>query len=84
MEVADMQATAKDLRFYSKELIENVLKGEEIVITYHGKPIAKLVPIEENGSSDRNKNELFGIWKDNDRVNEVGEYISSVRKGRFE
>ncbi len=84
MEVANMQATAKDLRFYSKELIENVLKGEEIVITYHGKPIAKLIPIEENKIVGQDKNELFGIWKDNDQMKDVDEYISSIRKGRFE
>jgi len=42
-----MKATAKDLRFHSKELIETVNRGEEVVITFRGKPCAKLVPFED-------------------------------------
>ena len=38
-----MQATAKDLRFHSTELLNMVKRGEEVVITYRGKPCAKLV-----------------------------------------
>jgi len=49
-----MKATAKDLRFHSKELIDSVRRGEEIVITFRGKPCAKLVPYQElkNKESD--------------------------------
>ncbi len=39
-----IQATAQDLRFHSKELLDTVNRGEEVVITYRGKPCAKLVP----------------------------------------
>jgi len=39
-----MRATAKDLRFQSRELLNTVNRGEEVVITYRGKPCAKLVP----------------------------------------
>jgi len=42
-----MKATAKDLRFHSKELIDSVSRGEEVVITFRGKPCAKLVPYQE-------------------------------------
>ncbi len=42
-----MKATAKDLRLHLKELIEAVNRGEEVVITFRGKPCAKLVPYRE-------------------------------------
>jgi prevent-host-death family protein len=77
-----MKATAKDLRFNSKELLDTVNRGEEVVITFHGKPCAKLVPYEK-GNGQSAKNELFGIWKDNDRVQNVDEYVRGLRKGRF-
>ncbi len=77
-----MKATAKDLRFHSKELINTVTKGEEVVITYRGKPCAKLVPYEEL-KKEKKKNELFGMWKDNDRVENIDGHIRSLRKGRF-
>ena len=31
-----MKATAKDLRFHSREILESVLRGEEVTITYRG------------------------------------------------
>jgi prevent-host-death family protein len=77
-----MKATAKDLRFHSKELIDSVNRGEEVVITFRGKPCAKLVPYQEI-KKKMGKNELFGIWKDNDIVQNVDEYVRNLRKGRF-
>ena len=77
-----MKATAKDLRFRSKELIDSVNRGEEVVITFRGKPCAKLVPYQEI-KKQTGKNELFGIWKDNDKVQNVDEFVRNLRKGRF-
>ncbi len=79
-----MQATAKDLRFHSKELLNTVNRGEEVVITYRGKPCAKLVPIEdEEKKLSAQPNELFGIWKDNAQTEDVDTYVRTIRKGRF-
>ena len=76
-----MKATAKDLRFNSKGLLDTVHRGEEVVITFRGKPCAKLIPYEgEDGQ--KTANELFGIWKDNDLVKNVDEYVRGLRKGR--
>jgi prevent-host-death family protein len=77
-----MKATAKDLRFHSKELLDTVNRGEEVVITYRGKPCAKLVPYSE-AKEAVSKNELFGIWKNNDCTQSVDEYVRGLRKGRF-
>ena len=77
-----MKATAKDLRFHSKELLDTVNRGEDVVITFRGKPCAKLVPYREN-KKEIIKNELFGIWKDNDMVQDVDEYVRGLRKGRY-
>lgn len=79
-----MKATAKDLRFHSKELLDTVNRGEEVVITFRGKPCAKLVPYQEiKKNIKRVKSELFGIWKDYDETQNVDEYVRSLRKGRF-
>ena len=51
-----MKATAKDLRFRSKELLGTVSRGEEVIITYRGKPCAKLVPYDEK----KNKKNIQG------------------------
>ena len=76
-----MQATAKDLRFNVKELLDTVTRGEEVIITYRGKPRAKLIPFEdETGGED----ELFGIWADHVQSEDVNEYMQTIRKGRFD
>lgn len=77
-----MKATAKDLRFHSKELLDTVNRGEEVVITYRGKPCAKLIPYSES-TEKMSKKELFGIWKNNDCTQNVDEYVRGLRKGRF-
>ncbi|CAB1057392.1 Prevent host death protein, Phd antitoxin [Olavius sp. associated proteobacterium Delta 1] len=77
-----MKATAKDLRFHSKELLDTVKRGEEVVITFRGKPCAKLVPYSEK-KAEAAKNELFGIWQDNDKVQDIDEYVRKLRKGRY-
>jgi prevent-host-death family protein len=77
-----MKATAKDLRFKSKELLDTVNRGEEVVITFRGKPCAKLIPYTENNSGAV-ENQLFGIWKDNHMVQDVDKYVRGLRKGRF-
>lgn len=78
-----MNATAKDLRFHSKELLETVKRGEEVLITFRGKPCAKLVPLETKKKKGKLKNELFGIWKDHEDIKDVEKYVRDLRKGRF-
>ena len=77
-----MKATAKDLRFHSKELIDSVSRGEEVIITFRGKPCAKLIPYSESHDKSK-KSELFGMWKDNDLAKNVDEYVRNLREGRF-
>jgi prevent-host-death family protein len=77
-----MKATAKDLRFHSKEPLETVDRGEEVVITFRGEPRAKLIPYTEEKEKVIN-NELFGIWKDKDDIQDVDEYVGEIRKGRY-
>lgn len=77
-----MKATAKDLRFHLKELLDIVNRGEEIEITFRGKPCAKLIPYTGNKKHGAT-NELFGIWKDNDSIKNVDEYVRGLRKERL-
>ena len=80
-----MIATARDLRFHTKEILEAVLRGEEVIITYRGKPRARILPVDQIDTKEnqsREKDELFGIWKDYDETADVENYVRSLRKGR--
>jgi prevent-host-death family protein len=80
-----MKATAKDLRIHSKGLLDAVSKGEDVVITFRGKPCARLVPYEEVAKTALldNQNDLFGIWADRVDIESVEGYVQNLRKGRF-
>jgi prevent-host-death family protein len=80
-----MKATAKELRVHSKELLDAVSRGEDVVITFRGKPCARLVPYEKADKPIAldNDDDLFGIWADRNDIESVEEYVQSLRKGRF-
>ncbi len=80
-----MKATAKDLRFHSKEILDTVSRGEEVIITFRGKPQAKLVPIEHHITKDKNKmyTSLFGMWKNYEKTKNVPQYVREIRRGRI-
>lgn len=59
-----MEVTVNDLRSRTKKLLDRVVKGEELVITYHGKPCAKLVPFTETGETAGGP-ELYRNWREN-------------------
>jgi prevent-host-death family protein len=77
-----MYSTAKELRFNTKELLESVSRGEEVIITFRGKPYAKLVPLEKGVKKSKGTDELFGIWKDRTDLKDVKTYVRNLRKER--
>ena len=79
-----MKATAKDLRVHSKGLLDAVSRGEDVVITFRGKPCARLVPYEKSDKPTvlDDKDDLFGIWADRIDIESVEEYVQNLRKAR--
>ena len=76
-----MQATSKDLRFHTKEILDAAVRGEEVIITFHGKPYAKIVPIAKAKHGDK-QNDFCGMWKDRKDIENVNDYIRKIRKRR--
>lgn len=77
-----MKATAKDLRYNLKNILESVDRGEEVLITNRGRIKARIVSAEEKSESPE-KNDFVGMWKDRDDIQNVDEYVRTLRKGRF-
>ncbi len=78
-----MIATAKDLRFHSKKLLDSTSRGEEVIITFRGKPVAKLVPMTKPKITKKSEDELFGIWENNNETSNVNEFVNNLRKSRL-
>ncbi len=78
-----MKASAKELRFHTREILEAVSRGEEVIITYRGKPRARIIPYDRVADENMKQDELFGIWKDNEKIEDVPRYVRDLRKGRY-
>jgi len=52
MRPSNNRVGAYDAKTHLSELLEKVEAGEEITITKHGAPIAKLVPIKKEASAE--------------------------------
>lgn len=75
-----MTVTAKDLRFNVNMLFDVLGKGEDITITYRGKPKAKLISTDKNSTNNKKDDSLFGLWKDRDIS--VDDMVRGMRRGR--
>jgi len=79
-----MYSTAKELRFHTKELLDSVSRGEEVIITFRGKPYAKLVPMKGAKKNVEKSDELFGMWKNRKDLQDVNSYVRELRKERYQ
>ncbi|GAB1431627.1 hypothetical protein MASR2M29_02520 [Spirochaetota bacterium] len=76
-----MKVTTKELRIQSGKIIEQVLVGQEITVTYRGKPLAKIIPFKSSISSNEDSI-IFGMWKNHNESESVEDYVKKLRKGR--
>ncbi len=80
-----MRATAKDLRFRTSALLQAVGQGEEVLISYRGKPLARLVPAEAPAKAAQRalpKLKGFGMWKDRADLGDAVAWTRALRQGR--
>ena len=71
-----MKISTKELRTHTKQMLDSVNRGEEVIITYRGRPRAKVIPFDE-GSGTAEETELFGIWPDHEDQASLNLLISS-------
>lgn len=80
-----MEVTAKGLRSRVGDVLACLDRGEDVTITYRGKPRAKLVGIdEEGGLAPRGRGDFpaFGMWKDRGDMIDVDVYVRGLRETR--
>lgn len=78
-----MEITTKELRIQPGKIIDQVANGEEITVTFRGKPLARIVPIVGDSSSEKEEVEgIFGMWKNRTESESVETIIRTMREGR--
>jgi len=75
-------ATAKDLRQRTSALLDSVRRGQEVVITYRGKRIAVLAPLNRIAHKELTP-VAFGMWRRRRDMRDVTRWLDSRRAARF-
>lgn len=74
-------ATAKDLRQKTAAILDQVRRGQEVVITYRGRSVAVLAPFEVV-----RRKELtslgFGMWRGRKDMGNVEKWLRKLRAPR--
>ena len=75
-------ATARDLRQKTSELLDDVRRGREVVITYRGKRIAVLAPLDRITHKELTPI-AFGMWRRRTDMRDVKRWLDRQRAPRF-
>ena len=75
-------ATAKDLRQKTAALLDEVRRGQEVVITYRGRSIAVLAPMKKTERKGLNP-VGFGMWQDRKELRSVEKWLRDLRQPRY-
>jgi prevent-host-death family protein len=69
----DKAVSAADANRRFSELLRTVKKGESVIVTSHGKPVAKIIPIEADRSGEGARTALFARLR-RERVVKAGRW----------
>ena len=75
-----MQASIRELRLHTKELFDAALRGEKVYVTCRNQDPIQLVPVKSKLIAT--ESDAFGMWKDNENVTNVDEFIDKLRRSR--
>ena len=76
-----MEVTTKELRIQPGKIIDQVSIGQEITVTYRGKPVVKIIPFKSETSETENTS-IFGMWEKHEKDESVEKKVKDLRKGR--
>jgi prevent-host-death family protein len=78
-----MKITTKELRIQPGKILDHVVNGQEVTVTFRGKALAKIVPIHKKDNiSMQEDNGFFGMWNKHKEETTVEETVRELRKGR--
>ena len=78
-----MKVSTKELRIQPGRIIDQVVNGEEVTITFRGKALARIVPIPGEETKPNEDEDIFGMWKSQGENTSVDQEIRSMREGRI-
>jgi prevent-host-death family protein len=79
-----MEATTKDLRLHTRELLAAAERGEKVIITFRGKARAVLTAFEDTAERRSVRNPAFALWANAEHETALGvdEEVRAMRQPR--
>ena len=78
-----VKITTKELRLRPGKIIDRVINGQEITVTFRGKSVVKIVPIKQKTEDpDSAEASIFWLWKEHTGDTSVDNYVRQLRRGR--
>lgn len=80
-----MEISAKELRKQPGKVLKRVSNGQEVVVTYRGKKMARFVRLggdELTSAPVDGKDEIFGLWQNHRNPLSVDEVVRKLREPR--
>lgn len=77
-----MEVTTKELRIQPGKIIDQVVHGEEVTVTFRGKALARIVPVGSGRTKPEEDAQIFGMWRESDDSRSVEQTVRDLRKGR--
>lgn len=76
-----MEVTTKELRIHPGKILDHVLNGNDVTVTYRGKRLARIVPIDRGEAKGVDEG-VFGMWADHENALSVEQAVRGLRRGR--
>ena len=78
-----MKVSTKELRIQPGKIIDQVTQGEEVTVTFRGKALAKIIPLQsDEGRSGEDEESIFGMWGSRNQEESVEELVRNMRQER--
>jgi prevent-host-death family protein len=81
-----MQVAAKELRTRTAEILRAVQDGEHVTVTYRGREIAEIRPLNRKRYSDSERkaieDDVFGMWADREDMKDPSKWVRELREER--
>jgi len=78
-----MEVTTKELRIQPGKIIDQVVHGEEVTVTFRGKALARIVPVGPSRMRSEEEVQIFGMWSEREVGGTVDDIVRDLRKGRM-
>jgi len=79
-----MEISFLDLRKKPGKLLEALERGEKVTLSRRGKPIARVIPVENAKKCSAADHPAFGMWADHSEMEDAARKVRDMRRGRFD